>query len=73
MTLARLLTRTEAAALLGVKRSTLEAWAVRGGGPVITRVGRLSRYSEADLIRWMEARRIIRTGIPAENCEGGAA
>jgi excisionase family DNA binding protein len=50
------LTRQQAADFLNVKKSTLEAWAVRGGGPVYVRMGRAVRYRPADLLAWTESR-----------------
>jgi excisionase family DNA binding protein len=50
------LTRQQAAEFLNVKKSTLEAWAVRGGGPVYVRMGRAVRYRPADLLAWTESR-----------------
>ena len=44
-----LLTTQEAAKRLAVKKSTLEAWRTRGGGPVFVKYGRVVRYREEDL------------------------
>ncbi len=54
-----LLTRLEAAEYLGLKPSTLAVWQScrRYGLPVI-RVGRLIRYSRADLDEWLCSRRV---------------
>jgi len=43
------LTRTEAAEFLNLKRCTLEAWAIRGGGPAMCKFGRAVRYRISDL------------------------
>lgn len=41
--------RTEQAAIiLDVKKSTLEAWRCRGGGPPFVKYGRAIRYREGD-------------------------
>ncbi|MEX1313827.1 MAG: helix-turn-helix domain-containing protein [Desulfotignum sp.] len=50
------LTRQQAADFLNIKKSTLEAWAVRGGGPVYVRMGLAVRYRPADLLAWVESR-----------------
>jgi hypothetical protein len=51
-----------AAALLGVTRRTLEAWRIRGGGPVYIRLSRGNiRYRPADLAAWIDARRVAST------------
>jgi len=49
--------RTEQAAqILDVKKSTLEAWRCRGGGPPFIRYGRAIRYRESDLQEFIESR-----------------
>lgn len=49
--------RTEQAAqILDVKKSTLESWRCRGGGPPFIRYGRAIRYREADLQEFIESR-----------------
>jgi excisionase family DNA binding protein len=50
------LTTQEAADLLGLKRTTLEAWRVRGCGPRFVKLGRAVRYRAADLDAWIESR-----------------
>jgi len=45
----------EAAKYLGVAKSTLEAWRVRGGGPVFLKYGNKAvRYREPDLEAFQE-------------------
>ena len=44
-----LMTRTEAAALLRLKTQTLAAWATRGTGPRICKMGRKALYRLEDL------------------------
>jgi excisionase family DNA binding protein len=51
-----LLTREQAAQFLSLKKSTLEAWAVRGGGPVFCKMGKAVRYRLADLESFIESR-----------------
>jgi len=43
------LTRTQAADFLNLKKCTLDAWAIRGGGPVFVKFGRAVRYRISDL------------------------
>jgi excisionase family DNA binding protein len=50
-----LLTRRDAAKLLNLKISTLEAWATRGGGPAYVKLGRAVRYRESDLVKFVES------------------
>lgn len=50
------LTTTEAAAYLGLQRTTLEAWRCRGGGPRFVKFGRSVRYRASDLGDWIETR-----------------
>lgn len=59
----RLLTRTEAAAFLGVSPKTLDCWAWRRRGPKFVKVGRLARYRVQDLNAYVEAN--AREGEPA--------
>lgn len=42
-------TTEEAAKKLKLRKSTLEAWRCRGGGPVFVRLGRAIRYRQEDL------------------------
>jgi excisionase family DNA binding protein len=57
--MSKLLTRREAAELLGVKPQTLAVWAITGkyGLPLI-HVGRSVRYRLADLEAWLAARTV---------------
>ena len=52
-----LLSEAQAAAILGVVPKALQAWRVRGGGPIYLKIGRLVKYSESDLVAWLETRR----------------
>ena len=56
----------QAAEYLGLKRTTLEAWRCRGGGPRFVKLGRAVRYRQTDLDEWIESR--LR-----ENTQQGAA
>lgn len=54
-----LLTRTEAAAYLKIKPSTLASWACAGRyGLPLVRVGGAVRYRRADLDRWLDGRTV---------------
>ena len=59
----RLLDTKSAALFLGLSKKTLEAYRLRGGGPAYYKAGRI-RYSEADLIAWLESRRRTSTSDP---------
>ena len=43
------LTRKQAAEFLCLQKCTLEAWAIRGGGPAFVKFGRAVRYRISDL------------------------
>lgn len=47
---------SQAAEYLNLKRTTLEAWRCRGGGPKFVKLGRLVKYRLADLDEFIEAR-----------------
>ena len=52
-----LLTEVQAAAFLGVSPRVLQKWRVSGRGPQFLRLSsRCIRYSQADLLCWIEAR-----------------
>lgn len=58
-----LLTRAEAADYIGVKPTTLAAWALAGRYDLpVVKVGRLVRYRKSDLDRWLQRRTITHTG-----------
>jgi excisionase family DNA binding protein len=44
----------EAAKYLDVKKSTVEAWRCRGGGPAFIRYNRAIRYRKSDLDNFIE-------------------
>ena len=46
---------SEAAAYLGLRRTTLEAWRCRGGGPRFVKFGRLVKYRRVDLDAFIES------------------
>lgn len=48
------LTTQEVADLLNVRRTTLEAWRSRGGGPKFMKLGRVVRYRRRDVDQWLE-------------------
>jgi excisionase family DNA binding protein len=51
-----LLTQREAAAQLRLSQRTLERFRVSGGGPTYVKAGRLVRYREQDLEKWITSR-----------------
>lgn len=57
----RLLTRAEVEVRFGLTRRYLENAAVKGGGPVMVRLGRGVRYRVGDVRDWIEARRVRST------------
>jgi excisionase family DNA binding protein len=52
----RLLTPTEASALLGVPEKTLAHWRTERTGPLALRIGVHVRYRWSDLEAWLEER-----------------
>ena len=48
--------KAAAAYLGGISPKTLQAWRVRGVGPVYRKIGSLCRYLQADLNAWIEGR-----------------
>jgi predicted site-specific integrase-resolvase len=46
----------QAAEYLGLKPVTLEAWRVRGGSPVLLKLGKSVKYRQADLEKFIESR-----------------
>lgn len=58
---APLLTEQDAALALSLSVRTLQAWRVRGGGPLFVRLGRAVRYRPADLDAWLDASRCAHT------------
>lgn len=54
-----LLSRDETARLLGIEKSTLEAWATTGRyGLPFVRIGRLAKYRRSDLDAFIERRTV---------------
>jgi len=51
----------EAATYLALRKSTLEAWRVRGGGPVFLKLGKAVRYRQEDLDAFLNSRRFVST------------
>ena len=52
-----LLTEKQAACFLSVSVKTLQAWRVSGRGPVFTKVGRLVRYTQDDMMKFVQEHR----------------
>ena len=57
-----LLNETQAAQILNLSIRTLQAWRVRGSGPVFIQAGRAVRYRRTDIFQWVEAHTSRRTG-----------
>ncbi len=53
-----LLTTAQAAKVLGIAAATLNEWRVRNEGPAYTKIGRLVRYSDYELERFVRDRTI---------------
>jgi excisionase family DNA binding protein len=51
-----LLTQREAAAQLRLSQRTLERYRLSGSGPTYVKAGRLVRYREQDLEKWIASR-----------------
>lgn len=51
----RYLTPSEAASFLGITRRAIEYRRHRGGGPPVTRLGRICRYKLSALLAWAES------------------
>ena len=59
-----ILRTTEAAQYVGLQKSTLEAWRVRGSGPVFVKLGKAVRYRKEDLDAFLKSS--LRTSTSAE-------
>jgi predicted DNA-binding transcriptional regulator AlpA len=53
----KLLSNEETANLLGLKPATLDNWRWRGVGPTFVRVGSRVKYSESDVLAWLDAQK----------------
>lgn len=59
------------AELTGLSRSTLEKWRLRDDRIPYIKVGRVVRYSAAEVRAWMEAHRVLSTSeVVADRPEG---
>lgn len=50
----KLLNTPQTAEILGLRPNTLEIWRVQGKGPTYRKVGKLVRYSESDVLAWLD-------------------
>ncbi len=70
-----LLNTREAADRLGLRKSTLDCWRSRGGGPAYRKIGAAVRYSVEDLERFVQAAVRTSTSDPGnvERIGGGTS
>ena len=54
----RLLNEQAAARMLACSAALLRKWRLYGGGPAYCHIGRLVRYSQADLSAFIESRKV---------------
>lgn len=54
------------AEFLGVPVATIYDWRVDGKGPCGVRVGRHVKFTQADVLAWIDAQREVRPGQPRE-------
>jgi transcriptional regulator with XRE-family HTH domain len=59
-------TQEEAAAILGVKPTTLSMWRHKGRGPRYLKIGRSCFYLERDIETWLDAQAVV----PAPRIKG---
>lgn len=57
-----LLSRKEAAKLLGIKPHTLAVWASQGRGPAPTKIGNCAKYKRSELERFINENTMPRWG-----------
>jgi excisionase family DNA binding protein len=68
------LTTAEAARMMGIAEATLNEWRIRGKGPAYTKMGRLVRYPDYEVQRYIRERTIQtshRERSPGEEREMG--
>ena len=58
----------EAATILDVQPCTMEAWRVRGGGPVFLKMGKAVRYRDEDLQDFMRSKLRKNTSENVQQC-----
>lgn len=64
----RLLDEHEVAAMLALSVRTLQAWRVKGEGPRFVRLGRAIRYRYSDVVVWLDANTLTKTGVTSRPC-----
>ena len=64
----QLVSESEAAAALHVKKQTLTAWRNRGQGPAFVRVGKLIFYKPSHLREYIDSR-IVRPGARCDEAD----
>ena len=71
-----ILNSAEAAALLGIKQSTLRIWRCEGRGPCYVKLGRSKQsgvaYLESAVLAWRDARTFTSTSDATVNHPGNA-
>ncbi len=55
------LNENQAAEFLGLSVRTLQAWRVRGGGPLYVKIGRAVRYQRRQLVEFQKAHTVAST------------
>ena len=59
----------EAAIVLGCSVAALRKWRLLGRGPCYCHIGRLVRYSAADLEAFLNSHRVVTKGMEGPNAE----
>ena len=57
-----LLTEAQAADVLNLSVRTLQAWRLKGGGPLFVHAGRAVRYRRRDLFAWVNSNTKAKAG-----------
>lgn len=63
-----LMTTTEVAAYVRIKKATLERYRLTGGGPHYCRLGGMIRYRKKDIEAWLESRTVKSTKEAKVKC-----
>jgi predicted site-specific integrase-resolvase len=60
-----LMTEVQTCELLSVSTRTLQAWRLRGNGPVFVKIGRSVRYKRRDIANWVRDNTLSSTSARA--------